>query len=242
MEAWIAAQDPHTIYAILFALLLAGPFGLPVPEDIPLILGGVIANQGVVHLDTVFVICYSGIIIGDLIIYLIGRRYGPRLFAKPRLRQRFTPERVARLKRRLEKRGFMAIFIARHLPYLRTVTFLACGAVKMPLRKFFVADAAAALVSAPLMLALGFVFSEHYSALVGFINKFKIVSVGLAIGMVIVYFSFIRGHLPARLEDVTDGDADDNNSDPEISRSTINTYHSNGASTHASIESDSGSG
>ena len=237
MEAWIAAQDPHTIYAVLFALLLAGPFGLPVPEDIPLILGGVIANQGVVHLDTVFLVCYSGIIIGDLIIYLIGRRYGPRLFAKPRLQQRFTPERVARLKRRLEKRGFMAIFIARHLPYLRTVTFLACGAVKMPLRKFFVADAAAALVSAPLMLALGFVFSEHYSALVAFINKFKIVSIGLAVGMIIVYFAFIRNHLPARLEDVTDGEADENNSATDIEPPVVNGYHKNGSSTPISAQS-----
>jgi len=200
------------------------------PEDIPLILGGVIANQGVVHLDTVFLVCYAGILIGDLIIYFIGRRYGPRLFAKPKMQQRFTPERVARLKRRLEKRGFVAIFIARHLPYLRTITFLACGAVKMPLRRFFVADAAAALVSAPLMLALGFIFSEHYSALVAFINKFKIVSVGLAVGMVIVYFAFIRNHLPARLEDVTDGDSEDINGETEPEQPMINSYHTNGSS------------
>lgn len=229
MEAWLAAQDPFTIYMALFALLLAGPFGLPMPEDIPLILGGVIANQGVVHLDTVFVVCYSGIIIGDVIIYFIGRKFGPGLFAKPKLQQRLTPERIAKLKRRLEKRGFAAIFIARHLPYLRTVTFLTCGAVKMPLRKFFVADAAAALVSAPLMLALGFFFSEHYSALVGFINKFKIVSLCMGIGVIIVYFAFIRSHLPANIEDVTDNGGEDSNSDPTIDRSAIE-LTKNGAS------------
>ena len=55
----------------------------------------------------------------------------------------------------------LMIFVARHLFYLRTVTFLTCGAVKMRFARFLVADAIAAFISVPIMMSLGYFAAEQ---------------------------------------------------------------------------------
>ena len=77
------------------------------------------------------------------------------------------------IKSQLEKRSIIMIFVARHLFYIRTVTFLTCGAVKMSFKRFLFADAAAALISAPLMMLLGYLFAENYETLISGLKTAK---------------------------------------------------------------------
>ena len=76
------SQKGLNIYLILFLSLLAGAFGLPIPEDIPLIAAGVLIHEKETMLLPTFIICYIGIILGDVIIYSVGRFFGPSLYRK----------------------------------------------------------------------------------------------------------------------------------------------------------------
>ena len=78
----------------------------------------------------------------------------------------------------------MMIFLARHLFYMRTVTFLVCGAVRMRFQKFLIADALAALVSAPIMIALGYLFSEHYQDIFAAFGQAKFLVVILSVAAI----------------------------------------------------------
>jgi membrane protein DedA with SNARE-associated domain len=159
----------------LFLLLLSGALGFP-PEDFTLLLGGIAINAGKGDPEVLFVLCYVGTILGDLFIYGVGRKFGTQLFNKPWVKQRFRPGRVKLVRKGLEKRGFPTIFIARHLFYLRTLTFITCGAVRMNFMRFLLADCVSALVSVPLMLWLGYTASEHYDTVVGYLKQAKLVS------------------------------------------------------------------
>ncbi len=175
-------------YLLVFALLLASAFGFPVPEDISLITGGILIHLQNANLWIMALVCYSGILIGDLIIYRIGWVTGPRLFRRKGFRRLVTSSRLKAIRLNIERRTFLTILIARHLFYLRTVTFLVCGAVRVSPPRFVVADAVAALVTTPLMLGLGYLFAEHYEVLLMYLKQVKTLLVIVG-GCVLVYFA-----------------------------------------------------
>lgn len=156
ISEYILGNSGFVLYAVIMAMLVGGAFGLPIPEDIPLVLGGVVIHSGDASPALMFLCCYTAIIVGDTIIFFIGRKFGPALFGKEWFRKRFSASRMKKLRLSLEKRSLLMIFVARHLFYLRTVTFLSCGAVRMRLARFLIADMLAALISVPFMLSIGY--------------------------------------------------------------------------------------
>ena len=79
-------------YLAVFSVLLLCGFGLPIPEDVILATGGVLAwlaRGRPVHslsamfrdprLLTMIAVGLAGIIVGDSIIFLAGRRFGHRV-------------------------------------------------------------------------------------------------------------------------------------------------------------------
>lgn len=183
-------------YVLVFLMLLAGAFGLPMPEDIALITGGILVSSGQSNLILMAVVCYSGIIAGDLIIYRVGWIAGPRILRRRWARRYFSARRIRSLRENLEKRTFLTIMIARHLFYLRTATFLFCGAVRVSFTRFIIADAIAALITTPLMLGIGFMCGEHYEEILQSINQLKEL-IGVALAIIVAYLLLRSRSRPA---------------------------------------------
>lgn len=197
MGHWIFLQDPLVIYLTLFALLLGGAVGLPIPEDLPLILAGAIIHTGKIGPVAIGIVCYLGIVLGDMVVYSIGRYFGPKLFTTRFLKNRITPERAERMHQRLMKHSIWMIFVARHLFYLRTVTFLTCGAFKMSFIRFMFIDALAALISTPIMMGVGYVMVEHLPTLFESISKLKswVLFISLILFLIAGYIYKRRRHI-----------------------------------------------
>jgi membrane protein DedA with SNARE-associated domain len=156
-------------YAAVFALLLAAGFGFPLPEDVPLIAGGVLAwlaspldevtVPGMLS-DTGFqamvAVGMAGILVGDSIIYLAGRKMGRRVAEVWPFRRLITPEKLERVERLLRQRGKVVVIVARFLPGLRAPTYFTVGHSRVPYWEFLLFDGLAAAVSAPLWVCRGF--------------------------------------------------------------------------------------
>ena len=52
-------------YAAVFLVLVACGFGVPVPEDVTLVTGGVIAGLGHANVHTMFAVGMAGVLVGD---------------------------------------------------------------------------------------------------------------------------------------------------------------------------------
>ena len=197
MQEWLMLQNGWVLYMTLFFLLMGGAVGLPIPEDIPLIFAGILAHNGNGDIGILFIVCYSGILLGDLFIYSVGRKIGPALYSKSWFRRRISRSKIQGIKNSLERRSLSMIFLARHLFYLRTVTFLICGAVRMSFRRFLFADATAALVSAPLMMWLGYAGAHHYDAVMAAIGeaKYWTLMIGSVVILLLAYLYFRRKRL-----------------------------------------------
>ena len=160
-------------YAAVFGLLIAAGFGFPLPEDVPLIAGGVLAwlaspleevTLGGMLRDTGFqgmvAVGMAGILVGDSVIYWAGRRIGRRVAEIWPFRRMITPEKLERVERLLRQRGKVVVMVARFLPGLRAPTYFTVGHSRVPFWEFLLFDGLAALVSAPLWVCLGFWFGD----------------------------------------------------------------------------------
>lgn len=146
----------HAPLAALFILLLLGGVGLPFPEDGTLILTGVLIANGTVRAPLALAVVYTGILIADLLLYHIGRKFGRQIFAHPRF-QRFLPEaRLAVFEERFRRNGFLFVLFGRHVVGLRPQVFLAAGVLRMRRNLFLAADALSALGSLSVMVGIGF--------------------------------------------------------------------------------------
>lgn len=167
-------------YLKVLALLLGGAFGLPIPEDVALVVAGILIHDEA-NVFIMAMVCYIGILLGDIIIFRAGYLAGPALLRKRWIRTRLGSKRLQTFRANLDSKAFLTVLVARHLFYLRTATFLVCGAVRMQFWRFLVADALAALITVPLMMGLGYLFAEHQEVLFAALNKAKLVLIGIGV-------------------------------------------------------------
>lgn len=159
-------------YAVVFGILLACGLGVPLPEDVSLILGGYLVHQGRAELLLMMLTGYLGIILGDSMIFFFGRRFGSKVGTKPGLlRKLFSPAKRARVEGMFKKHGEKIVLIARFLPGVRSVTYFTAGSVGMQYSHFIFFDSVAALASAPIFVFLGFKFGDELEFLIGQLRK-----------------------------------------------------------------------
>lgn len=153
------------IYILLFGLLVLCGMGNPLPEDTALIAGGYFAYEGIINMYVTIAVCYVGVLLGDIILYHLGRRYGQRIVTHPRLRRVMPIKRIDLIRRSFKKWGRFTVFFARFLPGLRTPTFLASGVMHLPFRSFLLYDGCGAVLSVPLFVGLGYLFGSNVDVL-----------------------------------------------------------------------------
>lgn len=124
--------------AIVFAEsgLLIGFF---LPGDSLLFIAGFLAssagNNVLPPLPWVILVSVVTAITGDQVGYLIGKKVGPAIFAKPKSRL-FNPQHVVKANNFFQKYGARTIVIARFVPIVRTFAPVVAGVGDMDYRTF----------------------------------------------------------------------------------------------------------
>lgn len=160
-------------YLVVFGILLACGLGVPLPEDVSLILGGYLVHAGKANLLLMMVTGFMGIMVGDSIIFFAGRRIGGQVGSKKGgfFARIVTPEKRARVEQLFHKHGDKIVCLARFMPGVRAVTFFTAGSVGMKYLRFVFFDGAAALISAPVFIYLGFRFGGELETLLDNVKK-----------------------------------------------------------------------
>ncbi len=170
----LAGETLHVGYAVVFGVLVLCGFGLPLPEDIILVTGGLLAWRASPLEEATLATMVrdpgllamvgfglGGILVGDSIIFFAGRKLGHRVAEFGPLRRIITPQKLTDAETLLRRRGNVVVVIARFLPGLRAPTYFTVGHAKLPYWEFLLFDGVAALVSAPLWVCLGFYFGSN---------------------------------------------------------------------------------
>jgi membrane protein DedA with SNARE-associated domain len=160
-------------YLAIFGSLIAAGFGAPIPEELPVIMGGVAAghaaNQNpVTHPFWYFMlpVCYAGVILSDSILYLIGRMGGRRLLDIGWVKHRLLgPDKRAEIESNFHKYGVKILLGARFLPGVRAPIFVMAGVLRMPIARFVLADGIYAIPGVTILFGLSYWFTDSFLSL-----------------------------------------------------------------------------
>jgi membrane protein DedA with SNARE-associated domain len=170
-------------YVAVFGLLVAGGVGVPVPEEVVQLGAGFLAKQGAMALWPALAVTAGGILLGDYILFRLGRSHGARVMASRHLRRFFTPERRAWVERHFENHDFLTVMVARLVSPFRLPVFASAGAMGVRTGTFLLADGLAALLSVPLVFGLGYLFAAHLAEVKRSLHEAEAVGAMLLVGL-----------------------------------------------------------
>lgn len=143
VDQWLHMVPPLAVYALVGLVIGLESMGVPLPGEITLVTATLLASTHVVSPWGVAIGASAGAIAGDSLGYLIGRRGGRPLLDRlgKRFPKHFGPEQIDSVERTFEKWGMWAVFFGRFIALLRILAGPIAGTLRMPYRKFLLANA-----------------------------------------------------------------------------------------------------
>ncbi|MFC4108986.1 DedA family protein [Micromonospora zhanjiangensis] len=145
---WLSTLPPAGVYLLVGLIIGLESMGIPLPGEIALVSAALIAATGVVAPEWVAGAAALGAIVGDSVGYAVGRRGGRPLLE--RLGRRFPrhlgPSHLLRAEEMFGRWGVWAVFFGRFVALLRILAGPLAGALRVPYRKFLIANAAGGLL------------------------------------------------------------------------------------------------
>jgi len=203
-------------YLSIWGTIIASGFGLPVPEEIPVVTGGVLVGES----DSAVAEAVErgepppakrlywwlmlpgtivAVVIGDSVLYFGGRWFGPRLLRSTWFQRKIMPpDSLAKIADQFHKRGVMILLAARLTPGVRMPVFLGAGMLRMPLSRFLLADGLYAIPGVSLLFWLGYVFTDQFLAALKKAEEYRpwvIVGILTVVALVVLYKLFWKRKL-----------------------------------------------
>lgn len=149
-------------YFVIFALLMFGIIGLPVPDETLLTLMGYLVNKGDLRLIPTFCAVFLGSIFGITLSFFLGRTGGVLLLNKYRRLLRMNEEKIKRIHRWLERSGRWTLFFAYFIPGVRQLTAFTAGSYGLNYPDFAAFSYIGGFVWACTFIGLGFLAGEEW--------------------------------------------------------------------------------
>ena len=131
----------HYGYWAIFFVILFEDFGLPVPGELTLVTGSILAATGHFSLPLVLGLAFMGAVIGDNVGYLLGYYGGRRLIINYGRYVFITPQRFHKLEAFFLRYGDKIVTVARFINGLRQCNGIIAGISRMRQTKFLMYNA-----------------------------------------------------------------------------------------------------
>jgi membrane protein DedA with SNARE-associated domain len=162
----LSSLTPMGAYLWLAGILLLCGLGLPIPEDISLIVAGYFSWKGVLNVHKAFLVCLAAVLAGDSLAFLMGRYFGRWVLASGLARKYFTPRRQLRVRAYFRKFGSKVVLVGRFTPGLRFTIFFTAGTLHVRPAVFFIYDFSAAVFSVPVLVYSAWFFGGQIDRVV----------------------------------------------------------------------------
>jgi membrane protein DedA with SNARE-associated domain len=146
----------HWGYLAVFAIVVVGNVGVPVPEETALLAAGYLVWRGDLRWSLVLMVGIVSAVAGDNVGYWIGRRYGPGVLERFRRLIGISPPRFQSMRTFILRWGPLGVFVARFLAGLRFLAGPLAGAAGLHFSAFMTANVLGALLYVPAVVAAGY--------------------------------------------------------------------------------------
>lgn len=131
---------------LLFLVVAAESFGVPLPGETALIAAGVLAAQGHFRVAAVVAVAAAAAIVGDNAGYWVGRTGGRKLIERVPLVERYARRVLPPAERFFDRHGGKTVFLGRFVSILRFTAAWLAGIGRMPWWRFLAWNAAGGIV------------------------------------------------------------------------------------------------
>ncbi len=161
--------------------ILVGAF---VEGETIVVLGGFFAHRHILNLFGVIACAFIGSLAGDQLAYFVGRKFGTRVLD---YRPRWRPA-AARARLELERRGTFLLVSFRFFYGLRNAVPFVAGLAGVPPRRFIPLNALGALLWAPAISVLGYVFGRAVSRVLEHAKHYEAIAFAVIGAVLLVVF------------------------------------------------------
>ncbi|GAC1531382.1 MAG: hypothetical protein NVS2B4_10730 [Ramlibacter sp.] len=150
--AFLQSLQGGPAYALVFGVLATSGLGLPVNEDILLMVAAALSLRGVMQPWPLIAVAWCGVLFADALVFHWGRRFGVHLLQHRWAARLLPPHRLAALQATMRRWGPGYLCLVRFLPGMRSALLFAAGSLRMPYRQLVLFDGGAGLVELPLLV------------------------------------------------------------------------------------------
>ncbi|MET7770819.1 DedA family protein [Nocardia sp. NPDC005366] len=157
----LISAGPALVWAVVLTFVFlecALIVGLFLPGDSMLITAGIVMASHATGETQVWVLSIGAMlaaISGNQVGYVVGQRTGHHLVARKNGRY-INTRNLQRVSELLARHGFLAVLVARWIPWVRTLCPMVAGAARMDHRKYTIASTVGAVIWAPVLLLIGY--------------------------------------------------------------------------------------
>ncbi len=152
-------------YSILFAVVFAEAIGLPLPAALAMLIAGGSSAKDPLHLGLVLLTSFSALLLGDALLFLLGRYTGWWLLGML-CKLSLNPDScILRSAESFHRHGRTMLVLAKFVPGINALAPPLAGSMNMRFVQFFALDLAGTSLYSVVWCGAGFVFSDFLAAL-----------------------------------------------------------------------------
>ena len=150
VDALLVAVPPMVVYLVVGLVVGVESMGIPLPGEVVLVSAALLSSRQELDVSPAGVAAAAavGAVLGDSVGFAVGRRFGDRLFTVlgRRFPRHVSAAHVSWAEHVFTRYGVLAVFFGRFIALLRIFAGPLAGALRMPYRRFLVANVLGALV------------------------------------------------------------------------------------------------
>jgi membrane-associated protein len=181
-------------YYLFFLTMGLGPFGVPIPNEVTMMTGGILAGNGMLHTWLVYLSSAAGLLSGSTTIFFVGKMFGQTLVAKLRQYKKMSRPFVM-VDRLMDRYGNKALMLSCFLPGVRNLMPFVAGATGVPYRKLAIYSYSGAILWSLIYFVVGFHWGEYVYEVLITTEVHKIVQLVLSPILVYVLSKMIRNYM-----------------------------------------------
>ncbi|MEN8690491.1 MAG: VTT domain-containing protein [Desulfobacterales bacterium] len=164
-----------------------------VSEDLTCIGAGLMAAGGAIGLTPAVAASFTGIFVGDILLYLAGRFIGQPALCRPPLKWVIKSDDVARASRWFAAKGAVIVLTSRFLPGSRLPTYFSAGMLGADFRRFSLYLGLAAALWTPILVGVSALVGHQMFA---YFDLFKQYGIWVLLATVLLLWLILKTVVP----------------------------------------------
>lgn len=196
----ISRVPVETVYLLIAVGAAVENVFPPIPSDVIVLAGAILADRGVLRADVVFLVAWLGNLVLGLGVYAAARSYGAGLFATRWGRWLLRPRQLERMAVFYEEYGTLTVLVSRFFPVFRVLVPAFAGVSRLGFWRTAIPLAAASALWYGVLIGIGVLLSRNLPRLIDALQ-----TVNTTVALVALAIASLLGYVWWRTRD--DGDA-----------------------------------